>query len=181
MLKAVTDQAAVAINKAQLQEVAITDFLTGLFIRRYFMSRLQDELIRSERYNKTFSIAMVDIDKFKNVNDTYGHSAGDQVLKEAGRFFQKNLRQTDVIARYGGEEFVIFFPETNKDVAYILAERLRKGFSQIRLDKLPRLTISLGISSYPGDGKDIETLIKNADMAMYTAKQNGRNKVVNFS
>jgi diguanylate cyclase (GGDEF)-like protein len=181
MLKAVTDQAAVAINKAQLQEVAITDFLTGLYIRRYFMSRLQDELIRSERYNKTFSIAMVDIDKFKNVNDTYGHSAGDKALKAAGNFFQKNLRQTDVIARYGGEEFLIFFPETNKEVAYILAERLRKGFSQIRLDNLPGLTISLGISSYPEDGKDIETLIKNADTAMYTAKQNGRNKVVNFS
>lgn len=181
MLKAVTDQAAVAINKAQLQEVAITDFLTGLYIRRYFMSRLQDELIRSERYNKAFSIAMVDIDKFKNVNDTYGHDAGDQVLKAAGRFFQKNLRQTDVVARYGGEEFVIFFPETNKKVAYTLTERLREGFSQIRLDKLPRLTISLGISTYPEDGKDIETLIKNADTAMYAAKQNGRNKVVKFS
>lgn len=181
MLKAVTDQAAVAINKAQLQEMAITDFLTGLYIRRYFMSRLQDELIRSERYNKTFSIAMVDIDKFKNVNDTYGHSAGDRALKEAGKFFQKNLRQTDVIARYGGEEFVIFFPETNKKVAYILAERLRKGFSQIRLDKLPSLTISLGISTYPEDGRDIETLIRNADSAMYAAKRNGRNKVVNFS
>lgn len=180
MLKAVTDQAAVAINKAQLQEVAITDFLTGLYIRRYFMSRLQDELIRSERYNKAFSIAMVDIDKFKNVNDTYGHDAGDQLLKAAGRFFQKNLRQTDVIARYGGEEFVIFFPETNKKVAYTLTERLREGFSQIRLDKLPRLTISLGISTYPEDGKDIETLIKNADTAMYAAKQNGRNKVVKF-
>jgi diguanylate cyclase (GGDEF)-like protein len=145
------------------------------------MSRLQDELIRSERYNKTFSIAMVDIDKFKNVNDTYGHSTGDQVLKEAGRFFRNNLRQTDVIARYGGEEFVIFFPETNKEVAYILAERLRKRFSQIRVDKLPGLTISLGISTYPEDGRDIETLIKNADSAMYVAKQNGRNKVVNFS
>ena len=181
MLKAVTDQAAVAINKAQLQEVAITDFLTGLYIRRYFMSRLQDELIRSERYDKAFSIAMVDIDKFKNVNDTYGHSAGDQALKATGKFFQKNLRQTDVIARYGGEEFVIFFPETNKEVAYVLAERLRKGFSQIKLDKLPGLTISLGISSYPEDGKDIETLIKNADTAMYAAKQNGRNKVVKFS
>jgi diguanylate cyclase (GGDEF)-like protein len=181
MLKAVTDQAAVAINKAQLQEVAITDFLTGLYIRRYFMSRLQDELIRSERYNKTFSIAMVDIDKFKTVNDTYGHAAGDLVLKEAGRFFQKNLRQTDVIARYGGEEFVIFFPETNKKLAFILAERLRKEFFQIKLDKLPRLTISLGISSYPEDGEDIETLIKNADTAMYAAKQSGRNKAVKFS
>jgi diguanylate cyclase (GGDEF)-like protein len=124
---------------------------------------------------------MVDIDKFKNVNDTYGHSAGDQALKAAAKFFQKNLRQTDVIARYGGEEFVIFFPETNKEVAYILAERLRKGFSQLRLDELPRLTISLGISTYPEDGRDIETLIKNADSAMYAAKENGRNKVVNFS
>ena len=181
MLKAVTDQAAVAINKAQLQEVAITDFLTGLYIRRYFMSRLQDELIRSERYDKTFSIAMVDIDKFKNVNDTYGHSAGDQALKETGKFFQKNLRKTDVIARYGGEEFVIFFPETNKEVAYILAERLRRRYSQIKLDNLLGLTISLGISSYPEDGKDMETLIKNADTAMYAAKQNGRNKVVKFS
>ena len=76
---------------------------------------------------------------------------------------------------------MIFFPETNKKVAYTLAERLREGFSQIRLDKLPRLTISLGISTYPEDGKDIETLIKNADTAMYAAKQNGRNKVVKFS
>jgi diguanylate cyclase (GGDEF)-like protein len=181
MLKAVTDQAAVAINKAQLQEMAITDFLTGLYIRRYFMSRLQDELLRSERYNKAFSIAMIDIDNFKNVNDSYGHSAGDQALKAAGSFFKKNLRQTDVVARYGGEEFVIFFPETNKKVAYVLAERLRKGFSQIRLDTLPRLSISLGISTYPDDGKDIETLIKNADAAMYSAKQRGRNQVVKFS
>ena len=181
MLKAVTDQAAVAINKAQLQEMAITDFLTGLYIRRYFMSRLQDELLRSERYNKAFSIAMIDIDKFKNINDTYGHAAGDQALKAAGSFFKKNLRQTDVVARYGGEEFVIFFPETNKKVAYVLAERLRKGFSQIRLDTLPRLSISLGISTYPDDGKDIETLIKNADAAMYSAKQRGRNQVVTFS
>ena len=181
MLKAVTDQAAVAINKAQLQEMAITDFLTGLYIRRYFMSRLQDELLRSERYNKAFSIAMIDIDNFKNVNDSYGHAAGDQALKAAGSFFKKNLRQTDVVARYGGEEFVIFFPETNKKVAYVLAERLRKGFSQIRLDTLPRLSISLGISTYPDDGKDIETLIKNADAAMYSAKQRGRNQVVKFS
>lgn len=181
MLKAITDQAAVAINKAQLQEMAITDFLTGMYIRRYFMSRLQDELIRSERYNKAFSIAMVDIDKFKNVNDTYGHTAGDQVLKTAGNFFKTSTRQMDIVARYGGEEFVILFPETDKEAAYVLAERLRKGFSQIKLDNLPRLTISLGISTYPEDGKDIKTLINNADIAMYSAKQRGRNKIVNFS
>lgn len=181
MLKAVTDQAAVAINKAQLREMAVTDFLTGLYIRRYFMSKLQDELLRSERYNKIFSIVMADIDKFKNVNDTYGHTAGDKVLKAVGDFFQTNIRQVDVVARYGGEEFVIFFPETDKETAYVLAERLRKRFSQIRLDNLPGLSISSGISTYPEDGKDIQTLIKNADTAMYSAKQKGRNKVVKFS
>ena len=181
MLKAVTDQAAVAINKAQLREMAVTDFLTGLYIRRYFMSKLQDELLRSERYNKIFSIVMADIDKFKNVNDTYGHTAGDKVLKAVGDFFQTNIRQVDIVARYGGEEFVILFPETDKEAAYVLAERLRKGFSQIRLDNLPGLSISSGISTFPEDGKDIQTLIKNADTAMYSAKQKGRNKVVNFS
>jgi diguanylate cyclase (GGDEF)-like protein len=145
------------------------------------MSKLQDELLRSERYNKIFSIVMADIDKFKNVNDTYGHTAGDKVLKAVGDFFQTNIRQVDVVARYGGEEFVILFPETDKEAAYVLAERLRKGFSQIRLDNLPGLSISSGISTYPEDGKDIQTLIKNADTAMYSAKQKGRNKVVNFS
>jgi diguanylate cyclase (GGDEF)-like protein len=181
MLKAVTDQAAVAINKAQLREMAVTDFLTGLYIRRYFMSKLQDELLRSERYNKVFSIVMADIDKFKNVNDTYGHIAGDNVLKAVGDFFQTNVRQVDIIARYGGEEFVILFPETDKEAAYVLAERLRKGFSQIRLDNLPGLSISSGISTFPEDGKDIQTLIKNADTALYSAKQRGRNNVVKFS
>jgi len=181
MLKAVTDQAAVAINKAQLREMAVTDFLTGLYIRRYFVSKLQDELLRSDRYNKVFSIVMVDIDKFKSVNDTYGHTTGDQVLKAAGNFFKTNIRQVDIVARYGGEEFMILFPETDKEAAYVLAERLRKGFSQIRLDILPELSISLGISTYPEDGKDIKTLIKNADIAMYSAKQRGRNKIVNFS
>lgn len=181
MLKAVTDQAAVAINKAQLQEMAVTDFLTGLYIRRYFMVKLQDELHRAERYNKVFSVIMADIDKFKNINDTYGHTEGDRVLKEAGRFLQRNIRQIDVIARYGGEEFVILFPETDKKVAYALAERLRKGFSQIKLNNLPKISISLGIASYPEDGKAIEDLIKNADKAMYSAKQRGRNKVIKYS
>ena len=181
MLKAVTDQAALAINKAQLRDMAVTDFLTGLYIRRYFMSKLQDELLRSERYNKVFSIVMADIDKFKNVNDTYGHNTGDNVLKAVGEFFQTNIRQVDIVARYGGEEFVILFPETDKQAAYVLAERLRKGFSQKRLDILTGLSISSGISTYPEDGKDIKTLIQNADIAMYSAKQKGRNRVVNFS
>ncbi len=181
MLKAITDQAAVAISKAQFREMAVTDFLTGLYIRRYFMVKLQDELHRADRYSKAFSIVMADIDKFKSINDTYGHTAGDEVLKEVGKFFQKNIRQADVIARYGGEEFVILFPETAKNVAYVLSERLREGFSKIKIDNLPRLTISLGVASFPEDGKDVGDLIKNADIALYSAKQQGRNKVVKFN
>jgi diguanylate cyclase (GGDEF)-like protein len=178
MLKAITDQAALAINKAQLLEMAVTDFLTGLYIRRYFLVRLQDELYRAERHNKVFSVIMADIDKFKNVNDMFGHSAGDRVLKEVGKFLQKNMRQEDLVARYGGEEFVIFLPETDKKAAYILAERLRKKFSQIKLDNFPNPSISMGIATFPEDGKDIESLINNADTAMYTAKGKGRNQVV---
>lgn len=181
MLKAITDQAAVAINKAQLLEMAVTDFLTGLYIRRYFLVRLQDELYRAERHNKVFSVIMADIDKFKNVNDMYGHSAGDRVLKEVGKFFQKNMRHEDIVARYGGEEFVIFLPETDKKAAYILAERLRKKFSQIKLDNFPNPSISIGIATFPEDGKDIESLINNADTAMYSAKGKGRNQVVQIS
>jgi len=178
MLKAITDQAALAINKAQLLEMAVTDFLTGLYIRRYFLVRLQDELYRAERHNKVFSVIMADIDRFKNVNDMYGHSAGDRVLKEVGKFFQKNMRHEDIVARYGGEEFVIFLPETDKKAAYILAERLRKKFSQIKLDNFPNPSISMGIATFPEDGKDIGSLINNADTAMYSAKGKGRNQVV---
>jgi diguanylate cyclase (GGDEF)-like protein len=181
MLKAITDQAAVAINKAQLLEMAVTDFLTGLYIRRYFLVRLQDELYRAERHNKVFSVIMADIDKFKNVNDMYGHSAGDRVLKEVGKFFQKNMRHEDIVARYGGEEFVIFLPEADKKAVYILAERLRKKFSQIKLDNFPNPSISIGIATFPEDGKDIESLINNADTAMYSAKGKGRNQVVQIS
>jgi len=181
MLKSVTDQAAVAVNKAQFLEMAVTDFLTGLYIRRFFLVRLQDELHRAERHNKVFSVIMADIDRFKNVNDMYGHSAGDQVLKAVGKFLQKNIRYEDIVARHGGEEFVIFLPETDKKAAYILAERLRKKFSQIKLDNFPNPSISMGIASFPEDGKDIESLINNADTAMYSAKEKGRNKVVKFS
>ena len=178
MLKTITDQAAVAINKAQLLEMAVTDFLTGLYIRRYFLVRLQDELYRAERHNKVFSVIMADIDKFKDVNDMFGHSAGDRVLKAVGKFLQKIMRQEDIVARYGGEEFVIFLPETDKKAAYILAERLRKKFSQIKLDNFPNPSISMGIATFPEDGKDIESLINNADTAMYSAKGKGRNQVV---
>ena len=181
MLKAIADQAAVAINKAQLWDMAVSDSLTGLYVRRYFMVKLQEELLRAERYKNILSIVMADLDRFKNINDTYGHDAGDRVLKAIGKFLQQNIRDVDVIARYGGEEFVIMIPETTKDAAYILSERLRKQFAELKLENFPQITISLGIATYPFDGTELEDLIKNADAAMYAAKRAGRNKVVKYT
>ena len=181
MLKAVADQAAVAINKAQLWDMAVTDSLTGLYVRRYFMVKLHEEVHRAERYNNILSLVMADLDRFKNVNDTHGHDAGDRVLKEIGRFLQQNVRDVDIVARYGGEEFVIMIPEAAKDAAYSMSERLRKKFSKLKFENLPQITISLGIATYPFDGKQPEDLLKNADAAMYAAKRAGRNQVARYT
>jgi len=181
MLKAVADQAAVAINKAQLWDMAVTDSLTGLYVRRYFMFKLQEELHRAERYNNILSIVMADLDRFKKVNDTYGHDVGDRVLNAIGKFLQQNIRDVDVIARYGGEEFVMMIPEAAKDAAHSLSERLRKNLSEMKFENLPPITISLGIATYPQDGTDPEDLIRKADAAMYAAKRAGRNQVVKYT
>jgi diguanylate cyclase (GGDEF)-like protein len=181
MLKAVADQAAVAINKAQLWDMAVTDSLTGLYVRRYFMVKLHEEVHRAERYNNILSIVMADLDRFKNINDTYGHDVGDRVLKEIGRFLQQNVRDLDLAARYGGEEFVIMIPEATKDAAYSMSERLRKKFSRLKFENLPQITISLGIATYPFDGKQPEDLLRKADAAMYAAKKAGRNQVARYT
>jgi diguanylate cyclase (GGDEF)-like protein len=181
MLKAVADQAAVAINKAQLWDMAVTDSLTGLYVRRYFMVKLAEELHRAQRYNNILSIVMADLDRFKNINDTYGHDAGDRVLKAIGKFLQQNVRDVDVVARYGGEEFVIMIPEAANDAAHILSERLRKNLSEVKFENLPSVTVSLGIATFPHDAVDPEDLIKKADAAMYAAKRAGRNQVVKYT
>ena len=181
MLRAVADQAAVAINKAQLWDMAVTDSLTGLNVRRYFMVKLHEELHRAERYGKILSVVIADLDRFKNINDTYGHDAGDRALQGISQFLKNNIRDVDSLARYGGEEFVMMIPDADKEAAFCLAERLREELSKVRLENLPQITISLGIATYPTDGTDIEDLIKKADAAMYAAKQAGRNKVVKYS
>jgi diguanylate cyclase (GGDEF)-like protein len=130
----VADQAAAAINKAQLWDMAVTDSLTGLYVRRYFLVKLQEELHRAERYDNILSVVMADLDHFKNINDTYGHDAGDRVLKAIGKFLQQNIRDVDMVARYDGEEFVVMIPEAANDAAHILSERLRKQMSQLRIE-----------------------------------------------
>jgi diguanylate cyclase (GGDEF)-like protein len=181
MLGAVADQAAISISKAQLWEMAINDSLTGLHVRRYFMAKLQDEIHRTQRYKKSLSVVMGDLDMFKTVNDTYGHTAGDKVLKAVGAFLQKSVRDVDSVGRYGGEEFIMFLPETVKEAAFILADRLRKGVSEIEVGNLPPVTISLGIATFPDDGKSIDDLLQRADAALYAAKERGRNQVVTYS
>jgi len=181
MLKAVADQAAVAINKAQLWDMAVTDSLTGLYVRRYFMVKLQEELHRAQRYNNILAIVMADLDRFKHINDTYGHDTGDRVLNTIGKFLLQNVRDVDVVARYGGEEFVIMIPEAANDAAHILSERLRKNLAEMKFENLPPITVSLGIATFPRDGMEAEDLIRKADAAMYAAKRAGRNRVVKYT
>jgi diguanylate cyclase (GGDEF)-like protein len=181
MLKAVADQAAVAVNKAQLWDMAVTDSLTGLYDRRYFMVKLQEEVLRAERCGKPLSVVMADLDRFKKINDTYGHDAGDRALQAIAKFFQKNIRDVDAVARYGGEEFVMLIPDADQSAAFSLAQRLRQELAKVNLDDLPPITMSLGIAAYPSDGTDIDELIKKADAAMYEAKRRGRDKAVKFS
>ena len=181
MLRAVADQAAISISKAQLWEMAINDSLTGLHVRRYFMAKLQDEIHRTQRYKKSLSVVMGDLDKFKLINDKYGHTNGDKVLKAVGKYLQSSIRDVDSVGRYGGEEFIMFLPETGSDAAFILADRLRNGVSQLQTENLPTVTISLGIATFPDDGKSIEELVQKADAALYAAKENGRNQVVIYN
>lgn len=181
MLKAVADQASVAVNKAQLWDMAVTDSLTGLYVRRYFMMKLQEEIHRAERYNKVLSVIMADLDHFKSVNDTYGHSAGDRVLQAASHYMSKNIRDVDILARYGGEEFVFLLPDADKEAAVCLPERLRRGLEDLRVADLPAPSLSLGVASYPVDSVRLEDLIQQADAALYAAKQAGRNRTVRYS
>jgi diguanylate cyclase (GGDEF)-like protein len=181
MLNAVADQAAAAVNKAQLWDLAVTDSLTGLYVRRYFLVKLNEEIHRADRANRIISVIMADLDNFKDINDTYGHDAGDRALETISHFLQKSMRGVDAIARYGGEEFVMLIPDADKGAAYRLAERLRKKLARVKLENMPPITVSLGIATFPADGRDVEELIKKADAAMYAAKQAGRNNSVKYA
>lgn len=171
--------AAIALENARLYELAITDAMTKLFLKRYFQLRLDDEFKRAERYKGKVSLLMCDIDHFKSVNDTYGHTKGDEVLIAVAKAIKDNFRDVDIPARYGGEEFCVLMPEVAKEDALIAAERLRKN-----LEKTPRqlgpdtkvITISIGIAEYPRDGKSPMELIEAADHALYRSKETGRNK-----
>lgn len=165
---------------------AFTDYLTGLKTRGYFEQQLELEIKRSERKKQHFTLLMIDIDHFKQLNDRYGHHVGDQVLRDVAALLMRDMREVDTVARYGGEEFVIVLPETTGPGAMQVANRLRRSVEQSKFFAgSPRiveyLTISIGIAVFDTDAQFKRDLIEAADAALYTAKSSGRNKVVLFS
>ncbi|MEN6473243.1 MAG: diguanylate cyclase [Syntrophaceae bacterium] len=178
ILRLIAAQAAISLENAKLFDLATTDGLTKLFVHRYFQLMLDGEVQRARRYNRPFSLAMIDIDNFKHFNDTYGHLLGDEVLKSVARAIRKNIRAVDIAARYGGEEFVVIFPETDVDKAMIAAEKIRRCVELLDISyeslKL-HVTISLGLSSFPRHALGKEALIKSADGALYVSKRAGKN------
>ncbi len=178
LLTALANQAAVAINNATLYEMAITDELTKIYVRRFFNIRLASELQRAKRYGKKLVVAICDLDKFKLVNDTYGHDVGDNTLVKIADVIRTSVREVDTPARFGGEEFSVVFPETDVEGARIVAERVREMVEKCEIPGLPKkVTISIGLASYPEHADDQGGLIRAADTALYEAKRSGRNRV----
>lgn len=174
---------ALAVLNQRLETMAITDELTGLFNRRYFTERLQEEFSRSKRYNLDLSCSIIDIDNFKLINDRWGHQTGDKVLKGLGQLLKRSRRTHDLVARYGGEEFILILCQTDHRGAMRFAEHIRKTvehhpFSTIDNHPL-KVTLSIGVSGYPApDVTQPDDLIRVADGALYQAKRSGKNRVV---
>lgn len=169
----------------KLAMLATTDGLTGLYNHRTFQTRLSEELLRAERYNKSIILLLLDIDHFKRFNDTYGHQTGDEVLKIIAKIIRGNTRKVDFPARYGGEEFAIILPESDCGHAMVVAERIRTAVMEypfyLKDGIRVQITVSIGISCFPKDAMQKEDLIKKADTALYSAKNAGRNRVSLFS
>lgn len=182
MLILVAGQSAAVIQRflmyEEMSRLAITDDLTGLYNRRHFLERLRSEIDRAQRYGTHFSLAMIDIDHFKEINDSHGHALGDRVLADMGNLLRKYARCSDLAARYGGEEFVVLMPMTNPERAMMAAERFRTTISDHTFPRRKKLTASIGFASYPEDGTTSQEILKKADRALYEAKRSGRNCVI---
>ncbi|MBN1383904.1 MAG: GGDEF domain-containing protein [Elusimicrobia bacterium] len=187
-MAAFVEELKIAIQRAilysRVEMLSRTDGLTGLYRRGYFNERLKEEEFRARRWRGKFSILMMDIDHFKKVNDTYGHQAGDTVLKTVAEILKNSIYETDFAARYGGEEFVTIFPQTDPAGLVIKAEKIRKAIEEaeitVGLEKL-RVTSSFGIAHYPKDGDTGDEVLRKADMSLYKSKQTGRNKITEFN
>ncbi|HEX7961045.1 MAG TPA: diguanylate cyclase, partial [Terriglobales bacterium] len=164
-------------NFQKMEHQSITDSLTGLKTRRYFLEALQSEWKRASRSGRPFSVVMIDLDKFKTVNDEKGHLEGDLVLARVGRLLEQKIRHSNVVARYGGDEFVILMPETGLEQAQILAERLRGWIASDPMLNQLHVTGSFGVASFPLHGARVEEILSVADEGMYVSKHGGGNRV----
>jgi diguanylate cyclase (GGDEF)-like protein len=170
---------------SSIKNIAIYDTLTGLYNRRYFEEKLGVDAQKSFHGGTPLSLVMVDLDHFKKVNDTFGHTEGDQVLCKISSLLKNSVRKKDTVARYGGEEFILILPEAGLEESFVIAERIR-GLVERTLFEVGQakvnLTVSMGISHFPSHrAKSKEELIKMADRALYDAKRGGRNKVCIFT
>jgi diguanylate cyclase (GGDEF)-like protein len=183
LLRALADSSAIALRNAELLDrlraQATIDPLTGCHNRRGFDEILEREMARAQRYGRPLSLVLLDIDRFKSVNDDFGHEAGDHALQRIGRAVRHSFRSSDSACRYGGEEFALIFPETGRDEGSRLAEKMRVVVEQLPPNaEVPRaLTASFGVASFPDDAATIPDLIRAADRALYQAKTRGRNRV----
>lgn len=160
------------------EEAAFTDHLTGLANRRRFERQLEREIERTMRYRRPFCVLMLDIDHFKQVNDTYGHEAGDRAISRIGRILREGTRGIDLAARVGGEEFGIILTETGLEAAIEVSERLRTAISNAETSDVGRVTGSFGVAECPTHGSSAREIVVAADAALYDAKRQGRNRVV---
>lgn len=178
-----------AVLVKQLEELAVTDQKTGLLNATAWHEGAKNELSRAARYSDTFGVLMVDLDHFKRVNDTYGHLAGDEVLKSIARLLKDEIRDYDSAGRFGGEEFAVLIPSSSADQVVATAERLRQRVTELVIiaptengeTVISGLSASIGVAIYPNSGTTLEQLMLTADSAVYTAKSNGRNQVVTLS
>jgi diguanylate cyclase (GGDEF)-like protein/PAS domain S-box-containing protein len=171
---------ALQLMSEQFQKLATTDSLTGIYNRRYFYEKAEAEFNRSSRKNKIFSIMFLDLDKFKHINDKFGHAAGDAFLKGFADNVQTHLRNYDTFARVGGEEFAILLPNTDKDNASIIAERIRASIEALIIpfeNESLKITVSVGVVESSNEIKSIDQIMNNADKRLYQAKCNGRNQI----
>jgi diguanylate cyclase (GGDEF)-like protein len=181
IMNTLADLLATALHNSfvfqKLQQQSITDGLTGIKTRRFFWEALSSEWKRASRSGRPFSVVLIDLDKFKEVNDSHGHLEGDLVLARVGRLLEQRCRQSNVVARYGGDEFIILMPETGVEQAQALAERLRLWLSQDAMLAEHHITGSFGVASFPGHGFSAEDIIRVADAGMYAAKHDGGDRV----